>query len=50
VNDLDDIYRRLPIPRTQQDLADDYRAALRQAGISAAGAAPELARPIPLLA
>jgi len=50
VNDLDDIYRRLPIPRTQQDLADDYRAALRQGAISAAGSAPELARPIPLLA
>ena len=50
MNDLDDIYRRLPIPRTQQDLADDYRAALRQGAISAAGSAPELARPIPLLA
>jgi hypothetical protein len=50
VNDLDDIYRRLATPRTQQDLADDYRAARRQGGISAAGSAPELARPIPLLA
>jgi hypothetical protein len=50
VNDLDDIYGRLPIPRTQQELADDYHAALRQGGISAAGSAPELARPIPLLA
>ena len=50
MNDLDDIYRRLPIPRTQQDLADDYRAALRQGAISAAGSAPELARPIPRLA
>ena len=50
MNDLDDIYRRLAIPRTQQDLADDYRAALRHGGISAAGSAPEHARPIPLLA
>jgi len=50
VNDLDDIYRRLAIPRTQQDLAEDYRAALRHGGISAAGSAPEHARPIPLLA
>ena len=50
MNDLDDIYRRLAIPRTQQDLAEDYRAALRHGGISAAGSAPEHARPIPLLA
>ena len=50
VNDFDDIYGRLAIPRTQQDLADGYRAALRQRGISALGSAPELARPIPLLA
>jgi hypothetical protein len=50
MNDLDDIYGRLAIPRAQQDLADDYRAALRQCGISAAGSTPELARPIPLLA
>jgi hypothetical protein len=50
VNDLDDIYRWLARPRTQQDLADDFRAALRQGGISAAGSAPELTRPIPLLA
>ena len=50
MNDLDDIYGRLAVPRTQQDLAEDYRAALRQAGISAAGSAPELARPIPRLA
>jgi hypothetical protein len=50
VNDLDEIYGRLAIPRTQQDPADDYRAALRQGAISAAGSAPEPARPIPLLA
>ena len=50
MNDLDDIYGRLAVPRTQQDLAEDYRAALRQAGISAVGSAPELTRPIPLLA
>jgi hypothetical protein len=50
VNDLDDIYGRLAIPRTQQDLADDFRAALRQAGISAAGSAPALTRAIPVLA
>jgi len=50
VNDLDDIYGRLAVPRTQQDLAEDYRAALRQGGIAAAGSAPELARPIPRLA
>ena len=50
MNDLDDIYPRLATPRTQHDLADDYRAALPQRGISAAGSALELARPIPLLA
>jgi len=50
VNDLDDIYPRLATPRTHHDLADDYRAALPQGGISAAGSALELARPIPLLA
>ena len=50
MNDLDDIYGRLAVPRTQQDLAEDYRAALRHGGISAAGSAPEHARPIPLLA
>jgi hypothetical protein len=50
VNDLDDIYRRLSTPRTQHELADDYRAALRQGASSAAGLAPEPARPIPLLA
>jgi hypothetical protein len=50
VNDLDDIYGRLATPRTEHDLADDYRAALRQGGISAVGTGPELARPIPLLA
>lgn len=50
MNDLDDIYGRLAILRAQQHLADDYRAALRQGGISAAGSAPGLARPIPLLA
>jgi hypothetical protein len=49
VNDLDDIYRRLAIPRTQQDLADDYRTAL-QRGEGFPGAGPELPRPIPLLA
>ena len=50
MNDLDDIYRQLAILRTNQELSDDYRAALRQGPISAAGSAPELARPIPLLA
>lgn len=50
MNDLDDIYGRLAIPRTQDDLADDYRATLRQGASSAADSAPELARPIPLLA
>jgi hypothetical protein len=50
VNDLDDIYRRLATPRTRQDLAGDYRAALWQSRISAAGSAPELTRPIRLLA
>ena len=50
MNDLDDIYRRLAILRTDQELSDDYQAAVRQGGISAAGSAPELARPIPLLA
>jgi hypothetical protein len=51
VNDLDDIYGRLAIPRTQQDLADGYRTALRRDASSAASSAPEpAARPIPLLA
>jgi hypothetical protein len=50
VNDLDDTYAQLATPRTQQDLSGVYRDALRQDGISAAGSAPELARPIPLLA
>jgi hypothetical protein len=50
VNDLDHIYRRLATPRSQQELADDYRTALRQGAISAAGSAPELARPIRLIA
>ena len=50
MNDLDDIYGRLARPRTQHDLADDYRAALRQGGISAAGSAPELDQPISVLA
>ena len=49
VNDLDDIYRRLATPRSPQDLADDYRAALRQ-GERLPGRGAELARPIPLLA
>jgi hypothetical protein len=49
VNDLDDIYRRLATPRTQQELADDYRAALRQ-GERLTGPCAELARPIPVLA
>jgi hypothetical protein len=50
VNDLDDTYRRLATPRTQQNLADEYRDVLRQGGISAADSAPEPGRPIPLLA
>lgn len=50
VNDLDDIYRRLAISRTQQDLFDDYRAALRQGASSASDSSPELARPISSLA
>jgi hypothetical protein len=50
VNDLDDIYRRLAIPRTQQDLADDCRTALRQGASSAADSSPELVRPISSLA
>jgi hypothetical protein len=50
VNDLDVIYRRLAIARTQHELSDDYRAALQQGGISAAGSASGLARPIALLA
>ncbi len=50
MNSLDDIYGRLATLRTQQDLADGCRAVLRQGGISAAGAAPELDRPISVLA
>ena len=49
MSDLDDIYMRLAIPRTQQELSDDYRAALRQ-GERLPGADADLARPIPLLA
>jgi hypothetical protein len=49
VSDLDDIYRRLAMPRTQQDLADYYRAALRQSE-RLPGPGAELARPIPRLA
>ena len=51
MTDLDDIYRRLVIPRTEENLADDYRTGLRQGSNSAAGSATrDLARPIPLLA
>jgi hypothetical protein len=49
MSDLDDIYGRLTTPRTQQDLADDYRAALRH-GDRLPGRGAEPARPIPLLA
>jgi hypothetical protein len=49
VNDLDDIYRRLAISRTQQELPDVYCTALRQ-GERLPGLGAELARPIPLLA
>jgi hypothetical protein len=48
VYDLDHIYGRLAMPRSQEDLADSYRAAARQGASSAAPSAPELARPIPL--
>jgi hypothetical protein len=47
VNDLDDICRRLSTPRTQHELADDYRAAQRHGLTIDAGSAPELTRPIP---
>ena len=50
MNDLDDIYRLLAAPRTQQDLADDYRTALRHGARLAAGSAADLARPVFLLA
>jgi hypothetical protein len=50
VNDLDDIYRRLATPRTPQDLADGYRTGLRDGARIVLGSAPELRRPIPLLA
>lgn len=49
MNDLDDIYGRLAKPRNAQDLADDYRAALRQRE-RLPGRGAELVRPIPLLA
>ncbi len=49
MNDLDDIYRRLAIPRTAQHLAEDYRTALGR-GERLPGPGAELARPIPLLA
>ena len=48
MNELDDIYRRLATPRTQHELADDYRTALRQGERFPGPAEP--ARPIPLLA
>ena len=50
MNDLDDIYRRLATPRTQEILADDYGTAVRQGASSATGSTPELARPVALLA
>jgi hypothetical protein len=50
VNDLDDIYRLLATPRPQRELADDYRAAQRHSESITVSSAPELARPIPLLA
>ena len=49
VNELEDVYRRLATPRTQQELADDYRTALLK-GERVPGRGPEHARPIPLLA
>ncbi|MBV9336680.1 MAG: hypothetical protein JO243_12390 [Solirubrobacterales bacterium] len=49
MNDLDDIYRLLAAPRTQQELANDYRTVLRQ-GERFLGPAAEPARPIRLLA
>lgn len=50
MSDLDDIYRRLAAPRTQQQLADDYRNAIGQGANVGAGSSPEHTRPIPLLA
>jgi hypothetical protein len=50
VNDLHATYRRLATPRTQEDLADEYRLALRHGATIDAASAPELSRPIPLLA
>jgi hypothetical protein len=49
VNDLDDIYRPLAIPRTEQELSNDYRASLLEGDrLTGPDAAPT--RPIPLLA
>jgi hypothetical protein len=51
VIDLDNIYGLLTAaPRTQEELADDYRSALRQGASIATGSAPERTRPTPLLA
>jgi hypothetical protein len=50
VNPLDDIYRLLATPRTQEELADDYRTALLQGASIAVESARDVFRPIPLLA
>jgi hypothetical protein len=50
VNPLDDIYALLATPRTQEELADDYRTALLQGASIAVESARDVVRPIPLLA
>jgi hypothetical protein len=46
VNDLHDIYRRLPAEATQEQLAAHYRTAQRDGSQLAEGSGPELTRPI----
>jgi hypothetical protein len=50
VNDLEDIYHLLAIPRARQNLAEDYRTAAEHGASAAAGSRSELGRPISLLA
>ena len=50
MNDLDDIYRHLAIPRSQEELADGYSAAEQHGASVASGRGPASARPIPVLA
>jgi hypothetical protein len=50
MNDLDDIYRRLPAEATEEQLAAHYRTAQRDGAQLADGSGPGLGRPIPAMA